>query len=130
MTDPIADMLTRIRNAATVRQANVLVPFSRLKERIGQVLAREGWVAEVRASTLHHRPMLKLTLKYDESGQPIFRTIRRVSTPGRRVYVGRGEIPVVLNNLGLAILSTPKGILTNGEARQQRVGGEVLCEIF
>lgn len=130
MTDPIADMLTRIRNAATVRQASVLVPFSRLKERLGHVLAREGWVGDVRSVTVEHRPMLKIGLKYDEAGQPIFRTIRRISTPGRRVYVGRGEIPVVLNNLGLAVLSTPKGILTNREARQQRVGGEVLCEIF
>lgn len=130
MTDPIADMLTRIRNAAAVRQSSVLVPHSRLKEQIAQVLVREGWLGAVRSVTVDHRPLLRVTLKYGPDGRSLFRTIRRVSTPGRRVYVSRGEIPVVLNNLGLAVLSTPKGILTNRDARQEKVGGEVLCEVF
>lgn len=129
MTDPIADMLTRIRNALAVRQARVLVPSSRLKREIAEILSREGWIGPVSSITVERRPMLWLTLKYRPDGRALLRSLKRVSRPGRRVYVGRREIPTVLQNIGLAILSTPKGLLTNTEARRARVGGEVLCEV-
>lgn len=129
MTDPIADLLTRIRNALAVRQARVVVPSSRLKREIAEILSREGWIGPVSSITVESRPMLSLTLKYRPDGRAVLRSLKRVSRPGRRVYVGRREIPTVLQNIGLAILSTPKGLLTNTEARRARVGGEVLCEV-
>ncbi len=130
LTDPIADMLSRIRNAAAVKQPSVLVPFSRMKQTIADILSREGWVGKVEVTTVEERKLLRVALKYAPDGSPLVRNIRRVSRPGRRVYVGRSEIPVVLNNIGVALISTSKGILTNREARRHKVGGEVICELY
>lgn len=127
MTDPIADFLTRIRNAQLARQHEVLVPYSKLKYAIAQLLEREGWV--IGLATQEHNRWLKVLLKYDQ-GKPIIANLRRVSTPGRRVYVSRHDLPKVLNGMGMAIISTPKGLMTNNEARKARLGGEVICEIF
>lgn len=137
MTDPIADMLTRIRNAQAVGKATVALPSSKLKRAVAELLAREGWLArvEVRADDRLRaggspREELLLTLEYQKPGVPKITSIRRVSRPGRRVYVTHGAIPRVKRGTGLAILSTPQGLLTNREARERRVGGEVICEVY
>lgn len=127
MTDPIADLLTRIRNAQLAGQREVVLPYSKLKYAIAQVLEKEGWIVGL-ASQDHHKN-LKLLLKYDQ-GKPIIQQLKRISKPGRRVYVGRTELPRVLNGLGMAIISTPKGLMTADQARQAKLGGEVICEIF
>ncbi|MDO8425389.1 MAG: 30S ribosomal protein S8 [bacterium] len=137
MTDPIADMLTRIRNAQSVGKPTVVLPTSKVKRAIAELLAREGWLerVEVRAPVVKkggpqlHQELL-LTLRYRRAGEPIIRSIRRVSRPGRRVYVKRGEIGSIKRGVGLAILSTPKGMLTNREARDVGIGGEVICEVY
>lgn len=128
MTDPIADMLTRIRNATLAKKREVSVPFSKLKLAIATILAREGYVAEVE-QTATKPAFVVLKLKYT-NGIPAIQHLKRVSTPGHRKYVKTDEIENVLNGFGLAILSTPRGIMTNIEARSARVGGEVLCEIY
>lgn len=137
MTDPIADMLTRIRNAQAVGKATVALPSSKLKRAVAELLAREGWLArvELRADDRLRaggspREELLLTLEYQKPGMPKITSIRRVSRPGRRVYVTHGAIPRVKRGAGLAILSTPQGLLTNREARERRVGGEVICEVY
>jgi small subunit ribosomal protein S8 len=131
MTDPIADMLTRIRNAQAVGKATVALPISKLKRAIAELLNREGWLESVatREDAGGHDELM-LTLRYRKPGIPKITSIRRVSTPGRRVYVTRGAIPQVKRGAGLAILSTSKGLLTNREARQQGLGGEVICEVY
>lgn len=131
MTDPIADMLTRVRNAQAVGKSTVVLPTSKLKHAIAELLAREGWfeAAAVRKGATG-RDELVLTLRYRKPGIPTITSIRRVSTPGRRVYVTRGAIPQVKRGTGVAILSTAKGLLTNREARQQGLGGEVICEVY
>jgi len=131
MTDPIADMLTRIRNAQAVGKATVVLPMSKLKHAVAGLLAREGWletVATQKGAT--GRDELTLTLRYRKPGVPKITSIRRVSTPGRRVYVTRGAIPQVKRGTGIAVLSTSKGLLTNREARKQGLGGEVICEVY
>ncbi len=127
MTDPIADLLTRIRNAQLAGQRDVVLPYSKLKYAIAQVLEKEGWV--VGLASQDHQKNLKILLKYDQ-GKPVIQDLRRISKPGRRVYVGRHELPRVLNGLGMAIVSTPKGVMTADQARQSKLGGEVICEIF
>lgn len=129
MTDPIADMLTRIRNAAAVRKTRVAIPFSRLKWQIAELLAREGWVQGI--EKIEGQPVSTITiiLKYDERGLPVVRSLRRVSKPGRRVYVSKENLPTVMNHFGMAVLSTSKGLMTNRDARKAHIGGEVLCEI-
>lgn len=126
MTDPIADLLTRIRNAQMAVQSEVLVPFSKMKYAIVQVLEREGWIAGL--AVLDDRQTIKIALKYDQR-QPIIRELKRISKPGRRVYANRRELPRVLNGMGTAIISTSKGLKTSQEARQEKLGGEVICEI-
>lgn len=126
MTDPIADLLTRIRNAQLASQAELVVPYSKLKYAMVQLLEREGWIAGL--AVLDQQKNLKVLLKYDQ-GKPIIRELKRISKPGRRVYVNRHAIPTVLNGLGMAIISTSKGLMSNTEARKQKLGGEVLCEI-
>ncbi len=126
MTDPIADFLTRIRNAQLARQTEVVLPYSKLKYAMAQVLEREGWI--VGLASLDQNTKLKLLLKFDH-GQPVITHLKRVSTPGRRVYVKRDQLPHVMGGFGMAIISTPKGLMTNREARQAKLGGEVLCEI-
>lgn len=136
MTDPIADMFTRIRNASMVKKAEVLMPMSKIKYEIAKILEKEGWVnrVEIIAGGLNTRhsqfDQLKLVLKYQKNGKPYINGINRVSKSGARVYVSKDQIPVVLNNFGIAILSTSSGLMTNKEARRQQIGGEVLGEIY
>lgn len=127
MTDPIADLLTRIRNAQLAGQREVVLPYSKLKYAIAQVLEKEGWI--VGLASQDHQKFLKILLKYD-GGKPVIQSLKRVSKPGRRVYVGRTELPRVLNGLGMAIISTPQGLMTADQARKSKLGGEVICEIF
>lgn len=129
MTDPISDMLTRIRNAQMVRKESVSLPYSKMKERIAHILKEEGYVRSATVSEETGRKEIVIDLKYVER-KPAIRELKRVSTPGRRVYAGKGKLPHVYDNLGIAIISTSKGVMTNREARKQKVGGEVLCEIF
>ncbi len=130
MTDPIADMLARIRNAQLARHERVEMPASRLKHEIAKILRREGYVKAARVERRAGKPVLRITLRYDEEGRPAIRELRRISKPGRRVYVGADEIPRVKNGFGIAILSTSKGVLTDREARKLRVGGELICTVF
>ena len=128
MSDPIADMLTRIRNAQSVEKASVVMPSSKLKVAIAKVLKDEGYIDgfEVRGDAA--RPELEIALKY-YAGRPVIERIERVSRPGLRVYKGRDAIPQVQNGLGVAIVTTPKGVMTDRKARANGVGGEVLCYV-
>ncbi|MEK7122946.1 MAG: 30S ribosomal protein S8 [Patescibacteria group bacterium] len=128
MTDPIADMLSRIRNATTVRKERVVMPTSRLKEEIARVLKEEGYIQDYAVS---EGPMKELSvlLRYTPSRIPVIHTIKRVSKPGGRMYVDRASIPVVQQNMGIAILSTSRGVMSNHAAREKGVGGEVLCYV-
>lgn len=131
MTDPIADMLTRIRNGLRVHGDKVHVRTSRLGREVVQVLAREGFLSDVReVAAATGRPVLEVTLKYDHDGEPLISSVARVSRPGRRVYRGAREIPRVLNGMGIVVLSTSRGVMSDREARAAGVGGEVLCEIW
>ncbi len=130
MTDPIADMLTRIRNACAARKESVEVPWSKLKETLLQILREEGFVGDCVIIEKESKPWLRVVLRYDQQNRPLISGLRRVSKPGLRVYVGVDEIPSVRQGLGIAILSTPAGVLTDREARQKRVGGEVLCSVW
>jgi len=137
MTDPIADMLTRIRNASAVNKQEVVLPMSKIKFNISKILEREGWVAGTEVLKSAGRKngaasfdQLKIVLKYTDEGKPVITSIKRISRPGLRIYAGKGKLPRVLNNLGIAIISTPQGLLTNKEARKKGVGGEVICEIY
>ena len=126
MTDPIADMLTRIRNAQAVQKPTVGMPSSKLKLSIAQVLKDEGYIDGFVVRENEGKPLLEISLKY-YSGQPVIEKIERVSTPGLRVYRGCDELPKVMNGLGVAIVSTSKGVMTDRKARATGVGGEVLC---
>lgn len=128
-TDPIADMLSRIRNAAMTKKTTLVLPYSKVKFTVLQVLAEAGWIE--RAAVQGQPPTtIEVTLKYDDQGKSVIRSLRRVSKPGRRVYVGHVDLPIVTNNFGVAIISTPKGMMTNREARKRNLGGEVICEVF
>lgn len=127
--DSISDMLTRIRNGLKVRKAEVLIPYSRVQREIARVLLEEGYISDCQVSESPH-PMIRLRLKYDELGRPVIYGLRRVSKSSRRVYRSRSELPKVLGGLGIAIISTSKGVLTDREARQMGLGGEVLCEVW
>lgn len=128
MTDTIADMLTRIRNASLVHKTDVVIPHSKIKMAIAQILEREGYVLKVSEENGVH-PSIVIKLKY-ANGQPAIQHLKRISKPGQRRYVKKDAIAVVLNGYGLSILSTPRGILTNKEAREAEVGGELLCEVY
>lgn len=130
MTDPIADMLTRIRNALMAGKEKVDVPASALKEGIARILRDEGYIINYRMIEDTKQGVIRITLKYGEPDAPAIEKLQRISKPGRRVYVGVREVPRVLNGLGIAILSTSKGILTDRESKVQNVGGEVLCYIW
>ncbi|HWJ75930.1 30S ribosomal protein S8 [Mesorhizobium sp. BR1-1-16] len=130
MTDPLGDMLTRIRNAQLRRQSKVSTPSSKLRENVLEVLQQEGYIRGFAA--VDHgdgKAELEIELKYFD-GEPVIRTIERVSKPGRRVYASVKSIPRVKNGLGVSILSTPKGVMSDADAREQNVGGEVLCQVF
>jgi small subunit ribosomal protein S8 len=128
MSDPIADMLTRIRNAQLVEKASVAMPSSKLKVAIAQVLQDEGYIENFNVSSDAGKSQLEIGLKY-YAGRPVIERIERVSRPGLRVYRGRDAIPQVMNGLGVAIVTTPQGVMTDRKARQTGVGGEVLCYV-
>ena len=126
MTDPVADMLTRIRNAQSAQKEAVLMPSSKLKVAIANVLKDEGYIDEYAVRENGGKPLLDIALKY-YAGRAVIERIERVSKPGLRVYRGKDELPQVMNGLGVAIVSTPKGVMTDRNARAANVGGEVLC---
>lgn len=130
MTDPIADMLTRIRNAQAVRKATTVMPFSKLKHKLALILKNEHYILGVEKITVDGKPQLELTLRYLADGQSAIRALNRISTPGRRVYAQKKLLPYVQNNFGIAIISTSHGLMTNKEARRKNLGGEVVCEIY
>ena len=131
MTDPVADMLTRIRNACGAKHRRVDMPSSKLKVEIARVLKDSNFIHDFRTLEGENgRPTLRLVLKYAQGGKPVIRELKRVSTPGLRKYVGVGEIPRVRNGLGVAILSTSKGLMTDRQARQARTGGELLALVW
>jgi len=128
MSDPIADMLTRIRNAQRTDKPLVVMPSSKLKVSIAQVLKEEGYIDSYRVNSNDGKPELHIALKY-YAGRPVIERLERVSKPGLRIYKGRHAIPQVMNGLGVAILSTSRGVMTDRHARTQGVGGEVLCYV-
>jgi small subunit ribosomal protein S8 len=128
MSDPIADMLTRIRNAQQVEKTEVVMPASKLKAAIAQVLTDEGYVEGFKVEPNDGKPQLRIGLKY-YAGRPVIERLERVSRPGLRIYRGRDDIPQVMNGLGVAIVSTSRGVMTDRRARSQGVGGEVLCYV-
>ncbi len=132
MTDPIADMLTRIRNGIQSRHDRVEMPSSKLKVEVAKILKLEGFISNYKVVDEDGKPQasLRVYLKYSENGEPVIHGIERVSRPGRRVYRGKTEIPQVLGGLGLAIVSTSKGVLSGAEAARTGVGGEVLCQVW
>jgi small subunit ribosomal protein S8 len=130
MTDPIADMFTRLRNANTIRAKRVTMPASKLKVRIAQVLKEEGFIQDYVVEPGEPASKLAIMLRYGGDGEAVIRRIIRVSRPGRRVYAGAGELPPVLRGMGIQILSTPKGVLSDRTARRERIGGEVLCKVY
>ena len=129
MTDPLGDMLTRIRNGQRAKKDSVLSPASKLRANVLEVLQREGYIRGCSEDATGAHPQLRIELKYFE-GEPAIKHVARVSKPGRRVYSGSKELPVVRNGLGITIVSTPRGVLSDAEARAQNVGGEVLAEVF
>ena len=129
MTDPVGDLLTRIRNGQSARLESVTVPASRLRSNVLDVLQREGYIRGYSEEQMGPAAGIRIELKYFE-GQPAIKHVARVSKPGRRVYSGSQELPRVMNGLGITIVSTPRGVLSDAEARDQNVGGEVLAEVF
>jgi small subunit ribosomal protein S8 len=130
MSDPLGDMLTRIRNGQMAQKGSVLSPASKLRKNVLEVLRREGYIRGYTASDEQGgKSELSIELKY-HNGEPVIRELKRVSRPGRRIYAGVKELPEIYNGLGIAILSTPRGVLSDAEAREKMVGGEVLCTVF
>ena len=130
MTDPIADMLTRIRNAQMVFHDSLIIPCSKLKVRIADVLKTEGYIKSFRVISEGKHKQIKIFLKYDQRGKPVVDGLKRVSRPSCRIYTGQEKIPKVLNGYGINILSTSKGIMTDTQARELNVGGEILCSVW
>jgi small subunit ribosomal protein S8 len=128
--DPIADMLTRVRNALIARHPKVDVPASRLKNELARILKEEGYIVNYKLTEEGSKKYIRLYLKYTPANQPVISKIERVSRPGYRVYVGSKEIPRILGGLGINILTTPKGVMTGLTARKEGVGGEILCQIW
>jgi small subunit ribosomal protein S8 len=130
MTDPIADMLTRIRNAVRVERLQVELPASKVKRGVADVLKREGYIWDWEEVEGKPSNQIRVYLKYGPEGERVIRHIKRVSKPGRRIYQRVGELKPVLNGLGISVISTSRGVLSDREARQQNLGGEVLCEVW
>jgi len=132
MTDPIADMLTRIRNAVRIERPVVQMPHSKVKRGVAEVLKREGYIWDWREEEAKETPgtQLLIDLKYGPNGERVIRHIKRVSSPGRRVYSGAKDLRPILNGLGISIISTSRGVISDREARQKNLGGEVLCELW
>ncbi len=129
-TDPIADMLTRIRNANSAKHKTVDVPASKMKNAIAEILFKEGYIKSFEVINNENQGIIRITLKYDEKGTRVIDGIKRISKPGLRVYANKEELPKVLNGLGIAIISTSKGLKTDKEAREAGIGGEVLAYIW
>lgn len=130
VNDPIADMLTRIRNALAVRKRYVVIPASKLLVEIARVLKTEGYIERYNVTKDRPQPMLRVQLKYNADEEPVVSGLQRVSKPGRRVYTKRQDIPLVLSGMGISVLSTPRGVMTGKKAHRLGVGGEVLCYIW
>ena len=130
MTDPIGDMLTRIRNAGMARHAETRCPVSKTRRSVATVLQSAGFLGEIRIEAEGGHTYMVMEIRYDENGSALIDGIRRVSKPGRRVYVGKDELPRVRHGLGVAVISTSRGILSDADARSQSLGGEVLCEVW
>jgi len=130
MTDPVADMLTRLRNALANETPFVDIPYSSLKVDIAQALQREGYIWDFEVFESSPRNVIRVNLKYGQNGERVIQSIKRVSRPGRRIYSGKDTLPNVLQGLGVALVSTNQGVLSNREARSRGLGGEVLCEIY
>ena len=130
VTDPLADMLTRIRNAVQVRHDSVTLPHSKMKLAVAKILKDEGFIRDFDMPRAPAHPTLRLHLIYREGRQPAISGLKRVSKPGLRIYVGRGEIPRVYGGLGIAIMSTSHGLMTGGKAWRQKIGGELLCYVW
>ena len=128
MTDPIADMLTRIRNASLIGKIEVVLPYSKLKHAVAGVLAGEGYVIAVE-KVAENKGELRIKLKYEGKTSAI-RNLKRISTPGRRSYAGYQDLPRVLSDRGIAVVSTPQGVMSNKEARRRKLGGEIICEVY
>jgi len=129
VTDPIADMLTRIRNGIRARHQRVDMPASKLKVEVARILKEEGYISNYKAGEEGKRKVLRVFLRYGTDGESVISSLERVSKPGRRVYVAVGEIPRVMGGLGVSILTTPRGVMTGKSARKAGVGGEVLCSV-
>jgi small subunit ribosomal protein S8 len=130
VTDPIADMLTRLRNASLARHSEVVLPASKSKREIARILVEEGFVADVREDQQESRAVLRITLKYVDGKAPVLTGLKRISKPGLRVYAGKTEIPRVLGGLGLVIVSTSRGIMSGQQARKAQLGGEILAYVW
>lgn len=130
VTDPIADMLTRIRNALQARKEEVDIPSSKFKVRLAEILKEEGYIKGFKVIPDNKQGVLKVFLKYGEDGEPAISGLKRVSKPGRRVYVKKDKIPRVMGGLGIAILTTSRGVMTDREARKAGIGGEVICYVW
>jgi len=129
-SDPIADMLTRVRNALTARHQKVDVPTSKLKMELARILKDEGYILNYKMADEGNLKMIRIYLKYTPNNQPAISKIERISRPGCRVYVGSHEIPRVLGGLGVNILTTPRGLMTGRDARKENVGGELICQVY
>ena len=129
-TDPIADMLTRIRNAGTSKHKTVDIPASNMKRAIAKILFDEGYIKAFEEVSNENQGVIRITLKYDEKGNRVIAGLKRISKPGLRVYAAKDELPKVLNGLGIALVSTSKGVMTDKQARQEGIGGEVLAYIW
>ncbi|MDX9714880.1 MAG: 30S ribosomal protein S8 [Dissulfurispiraceae bacterium] len=130
LTDPIADMLTRMRNALLIRNEKLDIPASKIKVEIAKILKEEGFIKSYKIIKDKKQGSLRLTLKYTSEGEPVMTGLQKISKPGRRVYVGKDEIPRVIGGVGIAVLTTSKGILTDKKCRNEGLGGEVLCYIW
>jgi len=130
MSDPLADMLTRVRNASMVKFESVDMPLSKLKVSVAKILKEEGYINDYHIQQDAVQGVLKIDLKYDQAKDNVIIGLRRVSKPGRRLYVNADNIPTVMSGLGIGIVSTSKGLLTDRQARKMRVGGELLCEVW
>ncbi len=130
MTDPVGDMLARIRNAGHARHARMTCPSSKLKLAVAKVLSAEGFVGDVTTGGDEKKPTLTIELRYQDGGRLMIDGMRRVSRPGRRIYLGAGDVKQVRAGLGMAVLSTSKGVLCDRDAREAKVGGEVICEVW
>lgn len=130
VTDPIGDLLTRLKNGSQRRHETITVPASKLKRAVLEILKKEGYVEAVEDATVEGHPALKVQLRYVQEGQPMITGLQRISKPGRRVYVGSKEIARVRNGIGMSILSTSKGVMTDQESRRNKLGGEVLCSVW